>query len=152
MADSIKVLVTGMSGLIGGIVGRHLASLGHEIRALNRQPVEGFETVQADITDYDAIRSAFSGIDTVIHLAAHLGHDDQSEINVNIVGTYNVFKAAGDAGVRRQGARGGATAVLLHPGLLLRDEDPSMDQHEVHEPASCEGIRSHPGDGRGPRP
>ena len=101
MADSIKVLVTGMSGLIGGIVGRHLASLGHEIRALNRQPVEGFETVQADITDYDAIRSAFSGIDTVIHLAAHLGHDDQSEIDVNIVGTYNVFKAAGDAGVKR---------------------------------------------------
>ena len=101
MADFKKILVTGMSGLIGGIVGRHLASLGHEIRALNRQPVEGFETVQADITDYGTIRPAFDGIHTVIHLAAHLGHDDQSEIDVNIVGTYNVFKAAGDAGVKR---------------------------------------------------
>ena len=101
MAGSKKILVTGMSGLIGGIVGRHLASLGHEIRALNRQSVEGFDTVRADITDYDAIRPAFVGIDTVIHLAAHLGHDDQAEINVNIIGTYNVFRASGDAGVKR---------------------------------------------------
>ena len=101
MADSKKVLVTGMSGLIGGIVGRHLASLGHEIRALNRQPVEGFDTVQADITDYDAIRPAFDGIDTVIHLAAYLGNDDRSQIDVNITGTYNLFKAAGDADVKR---------------------------------------------------
>ncbi len=101
MADSKKVLVTGMSGLIGGIVGRHLASLGHEIRALNRQPVEGFDTVRADITDYDAIRPAFDGIDTVIHLAAYLGNDDRSQIDVNITGTYNLFEAAGDAGVKR---------------------------------------------------
>jgi nucleoside-diphosphate-sugar epimerase len=101
MADSKKILVTGMSGLIGGIVGRHLASLGHEIRALNRQPVEGFDTVRADITDYDAIRPAFDGIDTVVHLAAYLGNDGMSQINVNITGSYNVFKAAGEAGVRR---------------------------------------------------
>ena len=101
MADTKKILITGMSGLIGGIAGRHLASLGHEIRALNRQLVEGFDTVQADITDFDAIRPAFDGIDTVIHLAAHLEHDDQSEIDVNIIGTYNVFKAAGEAGVGR---------------------------------------------------
>ena len=101
MAGSRKVLVTGMSGLIGGIVGRHLASLGHEIRALNRQPVKGFETVRADMTDYAAIRPAFDGIDTVVHLAAYLGSDDMSQIDVNITGTFNVFRAAGEAGVNR---------------------------------------------------
>ncbi|MCZ6539661.1 MAG: NAD-dependent epimerase/dehydratase family protein, partial [Chloroflexi bacterium] len=101
MASPKKILVTGMSGLIGGIVGRHLASLGHDIRALNRGPVEGFDTVQADITDYNAIRPAFDGIDTVIHLAAYLGSDDKSQIDVNIAGTYNLFEAGGDAGVKR---------------------------------------------------
>ena len=101
MAGSKKILVTGMSGIIGGITRRHLASLGHEVRALNRQPVEGFDCFQADITDLDAIRPAFEGIDTVIHLAAYLGDDDEPQFDVNIRGTYNVFEAAADAGVRR---------------------------------------------------
>lgn len=96
-----NILVTGMSGLIGGIVGRHLASLGHNVRALNRQQVEGFDTTQASIDDYDAIRPAFDDIDTVIHLAAYLGPSDQSQLDINIAGTYNVFRAAGEAGVKR---------------------------------------------------
>ncbi|MDA1279653.1 MAG: NAD-dependent epimerase/dehydratase family protein [Chloroflexi bacterium] len=101
MTGSKNILITGMSGLIGGIVGRHLASRGHVIRALNRQPVEGFECVRADITDYDAIRPAFDDIDTVVHLAAYLGPDDQSQLDINIAGTYNVFRASGEAGVKR---------------------------------------------------
>jgi nucleoside-diphosphate-sugar epimerase len=98
---SKNILITGMSGLIGGIVGRHLDSLGHKITALNRQAVEGFSTTQASITDFDAIRRAFDGIDTVIHLAAYLGPDEQAHLNINIAGTHNVFKAAGEAGVKR---------------------------------------------------
>ena len=89
-----KILITGMSGLIGGIVGRHLDSLGYEIRALNRSKVKGFDTVRADITDPDSIAPAFEGIDTVIHLAAYLGDDDLAQININITGTNNIFEAA----------------------------------------------------------
>ena len=96
-----NILITGMSGLIGGIVGKHLDSLGHTITALNRQAVEGYKTTQASITDLDAIRPAFDGIDTVIHLAAYLGPDDQAQLDINIYGTYNVFKAAGESGVKR---------------------------------------------------
>jgi nucleoside-diphosphate-sugar epimerase len=101
MATPKKILITGMSGLIGGIVGRHLASLGHEISALNRQPVDGIPTTQASIADFDAIRPAFDGVDTVVHLAAYLGPDEQSHLNINIAGTHNVYKAAGEAGVKR---------------------------------------------------
>jgi nucleoside-diphosphate-sugar epimerase len=119
MATSKKILVTGMSGLIGGIVGRHLDSLGHEITALNRQPVEGFKTTQASITDFDAIRPAFDGIDTVIHLAAYLGPDDQSQLDINIAGTYNVYKAAGEAGVKR---------------VIFGSSGATMMAAETHEP------------------
>ena len=94
------VLVTGMSGIIGGIAGRDLAST-HKVRALNRRPVEGFDTVTADIIDLDAIRPAFDGIDTVVHMAAYLGSDDQQQLEVNVRGTYNVFEAAREAGVKR---------------------------------------------------
>ena len=104
MADGKRILVTGMSGLIGGLAGRDLAQ-DYEVRALNRRPVtndsEGFESFQADIADYDAIRPAFEGVDTVVHMAAYLGQDIEGHISGNIRGVYNVYEAARDAGVRR---------------------------------------------------
>jgi nucleoside-diphosphate-sugar epimerase len=97
-----KILVTGMTGLIGGLVGRALARR-YDIRALNRGQVEGVECFRADIGDFVSIRSAFDGIDTVIHLAAYAHEDNQIEnhVHTNIVGTYNVYEAARLAGVKR---------------------------------------------------
>ena len=69
-----KILITGMSGLIGGILREHLDAVGgYELTALNRRPVEGVPCLQADIADLEAIRPAFDGIDVVVHLAAHTG-------------------------------------------------------------------------------
>ena len=63
-----KVLVTGMSGLIGGLVRERIEGK-YTLSALNRRPVEGIECYQADIADLDAIRPAFEGVDVVVHLA-----------------------------------------------------------------------------------
>lgn len=97
-----KILVTGMSGLIGGLVGRALAQE-YEVRALNRRRVEGVECILADVADFAAIRPAFDGIDTVIHLAAHACEDNDLEqhLRTNIIGAYNVYEASRVAGVRR---------------------------------------------------
>jgi nucleoside-diphosphate-sugar epimerase len=100
METKRSILVTGMSGLIGSLAGHDLAR-DYRVRALNRRPVEGFETVQASVVDYAAIRTAFDGIDTVVHLAAYLGDDDRQQLQVNAIGSYNVFEAAREAGVRR---------------------------------------------------
>ena len=98
-----KVLITGMSGLIGGILRRHLEELGgYELSALNRRPVEGVKTIQADIADLDAIKPAFEGIDVVVHLAAHVQNEPFEDIvNASIVGLYNVFETVRLAGVKR---------------------------------------------------
>ena len=96
-----KILVTGMSGLIGSLAGRELTERGYEVSALNRQDVPGFPTTRADITDLEAIRPAFEGIDCVVHMAAYLGPSDANQLSVNIEGTYNVYEAAKDAGVKR---------------------------------------------------
>ena len=58
-----KVLVTGMSGLIGGLLREHLEGLeGYELSALNRGEVEGVTTHRADISDLEAIKNAFVGV------------------------------------------------------------------------------------------
>lgn len=101
MPSGKNILVTGMSGLIGGLCGRHLAGR-NNVTALGRQPVDGFETTVANIADFDSIRPAFDGIDTVIHMAASRGNQPfDVHLQANIVGVHNVFEAARQAGVRR---------------------------------------------------
>ena len=102
-----KVLITGMSGLIGGLLRRHLEDLGgYELTALNRRAVEGVKCFQADITNLEAIKPAFEGQDVVVHLAAYLGNgafsdDIEGHVAGNVVGVYNVYEAARLAGVKR---------------------------------------------------
>jgi NAD+ dependent glucose-6-phosphate dehydrogenase len=96
------VLVTGMSGLIGGALRKHLAGR-YELRALNRRVVEGVPCHRADIADLAAIEPAFTGVDAVVHLAASVGSSAPFDeiLRTNVVGTHNVFEAARRAGVRR---------------------------------------------------
>jgi nucleoside-diphosphate-sugar epimerase len=97
-----RVLVTGMSGLIGGAVRKELAGTS-ELSALNRRSIDGIPTHRADIGELEAIRPAFAGVDVVVHLAA-IAHGSASWEEVlrhNVIGTYNVFEAAREAGVRR---------------------------------------------------
>ena len=97
-----KVLITGMSGLIGGLLRSRLEEAGgYELTALNRRPVDGVRTVQADIADLDAIRPAFEGQDVVVHLAAELSENWDRLLATNVVGAYNVYEAARQARVER---------------------------------------------------
>jgi len=97
-----KVLITGASGLIGGLT---IAGLGHkyDFSALNRRPVSGIRCLQADVNDAAAIKPAFAEMDMVLHLAAYLKdiNDWEETMSTTVTGTLNVFRAAQEAGVKR---------------------------------------------------
>ena len=97
-----KILVTGMSGLIGGLAGRELAKT-YEVSALGRNKVEGFPTTVTDIGDgIDNILPALEGVDTVVHMAASRGNvPPEIHIKANITGGYTLFEASRLAGVKR---------------------------------------------------
>jgi nucleoside-diphosphate-sugar epimerase len=97
-----KVLVTGASGLIGGLVIRDLSEK-YEFSGLSRRPVAGIPHTQADITDIDALRTASKGMDMVLHLAAETqDYDDWDRVmNITVGGTIAMFRAAQEAGVKR---------------------------------------------------
>jgi nucleoside-diphosphate-sugar epimerase len=85
----------------------------YELTALNRRAVPGVRSFQADIADLDAIRPAFAGQDVVVHLSAVVSLDAGWEeiLQANIVGTYNVFEAARQAGVQRVLFASSGTAI-----------------------------------------
>ena len=96
-----KVLVTGASGLIGGLVLGNLADR-YEFSGLSRHAVPGIPYTVGSITDRDAVRRAVAGQDMVLHLAGEtqsLEWDEQFEVTAG--GTINVLRAAAAAGVRR---------------------------------------------------
>lgn len=96
------VLITGMSGLIGGAVRRRMEGK-YDLRALNRREVAGVKCHRADIADLGAIQPAFEGVEAVVHLAAVVSGNAPWEevLRHNVIGTYNVFEASRRAGVKR---------------------------------------------------
>jgi UDP-glucose 4-epimerase len=60
--------------------------------------------VQADITNYTAIENALRGCDALVHMAAipAPGHQPDHEVhNNNVVGSYNVLRAAVEVGIHK---------------------------------------------------
>lgn len=103
----MNVLVTGAYGRCGTAIIDHLHDQsGYEFTYLNRSDrnegeYSDFDTVVADITDYDAVRAAMEEQDAVVHLAAYpwVDGDFNDVLEPNIIGTYNVFEAAREAEV-----------------------------------------------------
>ena len=102
MAGSKRVLVTGMAGQIGGIIRRFLGEK-YDLSGVDRVPVEDCPSVVAELSDLEAIRPAFDGKETVVHMGADPSPRApwESILESNIVGTRNVFEASRDAGVKR---------------------------------------------------
>ncbi|MEM9620030.1 MAG: NAD(P)-dependent oxidoreductase [Pseudomonadota bacterium] len=98
----MKILITGMSGLIGRALRAELAA-DHELTAFNRSQVDGVRNVNADLSNFDALVAAAADQDIVIHLAAKAGENySWDELrDTNVEGTRHVFEAAVRAGVPR---------------------------------------------------
>lgn len=102
MADYKRVLITGVTGLIGGIVLDDLKE-DYEITGLARRPMEGVRHFQGSIDNLDEILPAFEGQDAVVHLAANPAVEAswESALANNFIGTRNIYEAARISGVKR---------------------------------------------------
>jgi len=103
----MQILLTGGSGAVGKAIVKRLVSSGFGVRVLGRRPglaFEGAEYRACDINDFPALRDAMRGCDAVVHLAAipNPGNGPSEEIfRVNCSGSFNVFQAAAQEGIRR---------------------------------------------------
>ncbi len=107
----MKVFVTGATGFVGSHVAQELSRHGADLRILIRSSsrlsnLEGIpaETVVGDLLQVDALRSAVSGCDAVMHVAAdyRLWVTDPEKMNAtNVTGTRELLRIAREEGVGR---------------------------------------------------
>lgn len=139
------VLITGAAGDIGtGFVGRYGSE--YELTLLDLPEAGAQEpgdarVVAADIRDLAALKKAFAGIDTVVHLAAHRQPSTAwgDVLETNIVGTYNVVAAAIAAGCRRVVYASSVHTVSGYPqGRQVREDDP-VNPGNLYGASKCFG-------------
>ena len=98
-----NVLLTGAAGSIGTSLRNHLSNKYH-FRCLDIENTKNEkDVVVANITNFEAVLSSMDGMDAVIHLAANTNDAQswQDVYHVGIGGTYNVFEAARQAGIKK---------------------------------------------------
>ena len=103
---SRRIVFTGASGGIGTMTRPLLAKLypglvlSDLVEPKNLQASETF--VKADLTKPEEVAAAVKGAHSVIHLGGHSVEGSWDQIlNANIIGCYNLFEAARQAGVKR---------------------------------------------------
>ena len=133
---ALRVHITGVYGLIGNLVYRHLSDQGdrydtygsgRRIAGSNRAdetsivqvPTDHFAVV--DLGDAEAVSEAFRGMDAVLHIAAvpDPGAPFPEILHSNIIGTYNVLEACRKAGVRRLVY---ASSIMVNYGSFQYEE------------------------------
>ena len=100
----MRIAITGASGRLGSYVLRALAD--HELRVVDLAPPDGHQVDfrMADLRAFDALHAALQGIEVVVHLGGidrSVAIDDAATMQVNVIGTWNLFEASRCAGVRR---------------------------------------------------
>jgi nucleoside-diphosphate-sugar epimerase len=131
--DGSNILVTGGGGFVGAPSVRALLEEGVRVRVLDVAASPALteldcEVLVADIADADAIAGACDGIDAVLHLAvlplnmANTEHEVAFQTNVR--GSFNVFRAAGDAGVKRIVYSSASSAYGPTSSVPIREDHP----------------------------
>lgn len=99
----LSIMVTGGAGFLGSHIADALSDDGHAVTIVDIQQKKDLRVkqrmIQADILDYEKVKSAMEAIDIVFHLAAFSDLDlacdnPHDTMHINVLGTANVLEAA----------------------------------------------------------
>jgi dihydroflavonol-4-reductase len=130
----MKILVTGITGLLGSYLAKEFASLG-ELHGLKRKGScpnllgdlgDRIIWHEGDINDYASLEDAFEGIDMVIHAAGLISYDPSDRaklIRINVDGTANVVNVMLQKGIRKLLYISSVAALGRSPEVSYIDEN-----------------------------
>ena len=134
-----RVLLTGAAGNLGRNLRKHLGDVAGELVVTDRVDMASagdHETVvTCELAEFPKVRAMVSGVDAVVHLGGAPVEDTFEEIlSSNIRGSYNIYEAARQAGVRRIVYASSIHAVGFHRRETV------VDVRCSHRPDSLYGV------------
>jgi dihydroflavonol-4-reductase len=131
----VRIFITGATGFVGGHVARRYAAEGASLRLLTRQTsrldsLSGIdaEMVTGDLREPEKLRSAITGCDALVHVAADYRlwvRDPEQMYAANVGGTRELLKLAREVGVPRVVYTSSvATMGFKADGTIVDEETP----------------------------
>ena len=131
----MRVFITGATGFVGGHVARQYAAEGASLWLLTRQTsrldsLTGIdaEMVKGDLREPEKLRTALSGCDALVHVAADYRlwvRDPEQMYAANVDGTRELLKLAREVGIQRVVYTSSvATMGFKADGTIVNEETP----------------------------
>jgi dihydroflavonol-4-reductase len=130
----MKILVTGITGLLGSYLTKELAALG-ELHGLRRKDskldllgdlCDRIIWHEGDINDLASLEEAFEGVDMVVHAAGFISYhpkDKEELIRINVEGTANVVNVMLQKNIKKLIHISSVAALGRAPQVSFIDEN-----------------------------
>lgn len=131
----MRIFITGATGFVGGHVARRYAAQGATLRLLTRKTSRldslvgiSADTVLGDLRQPEALRSALTGCDALVHVAADYRlwvRDPKQMYSANVDGTRELLKLAREVGIPRVVYTSSvATMGFKTDGTIVNEDSP----------------------------
>ncbi|MGE8438732.1 MULTISPECIES: NAD(P)-dependent oxidoreductase [Pseudomonas] len=134
-----RLLITGAAGRLGSVLRKHMQAFADELRLTDiadmgsAAPHE--ELVRCDLGNLADVLPLAEGVDAIIHAGGVPVEDTFAAIlNGNIVGTYNIYEAARQHGVKR------VIYTSSNHAIGFYDRTETIDASAAHRPDSLYGV------------
>lgn len=134
-----RLLITGAAGRLGNVLREHLRAFADELRLTDiadmgvAAPHE--ELVRCDLGNFADVLPLAEGVDAIVHAGGvPLENTFAAILNGNIVGTYNIYEAARQHGVKR------VVYTSSNHAIGFYDRTETIDSTVPHRPDSLYGV------------
>lgn len=145
----MKVFVSGATGRVGSTLSRALMDRGWKVStvALPNDPQlestrsAGIDCVVGDLADYETVKKAMAGCQSVFHMAAVISFQPQARDKIwsaNVEGTYNVLRVAAEVSASGPVRLVFASSDQVYPTRFARYRP--TDELHPREPYSFYGM------------
>lgn len=145
----MEIFVSGATGRVGGVLSATLRERGHSIRTIvvpgdpNRAAAEaaGIVCHTGNLAVYEDVAKAVNGVDAIFHMAAVISFQPAARDllwDVNVIGSYNVLRAAAMESQRRYIRMVFASSDQVYPTRFARYRP--TDETHPKEPYTFYGM------------